>query len=106
MSFLRRLLGGESRGGSADGGEGDRPTESPDESAVKVADEAEADAERAHEREVAREEAERLDELQQRQLRFAAYSWKPAAQGGERRAGTDESTDADDPAGAAADDRA
>jgi hypothetical protein len=32
-----------------------------------------------------REEADRLDELQQRQLRFAEYSWRPAVQGGGRR---------------------
>ena len=31
-------------------------------------------------------EQERLDELQQRQLRYASYAWQPPDQGGERRA--------------------
>jgi hypothetical protein len=38
------------------------------------------------ERETMRLEAERLDELQQRQLRFADRAWTPPPQGGERRA--------------------
>jgi hypothetical protein len=90
VSFLRRLLGGGDPGGGSE-----RLAEPP-------AGPAEIeDAEREHERLVAREEAERLDELQQRQLRFASYAWKPAAQGGRRRAdetdadGTADETDAD-----------
>ena len=95
MSFLRRLLGGRSSAGPADGpadGQEVGPAEPPEErsgpppldaSAPAAAD---ADAERARERDLAREESERLDELQQRQLRFAAYAWKPADQGGARRA--------------------
>jgi hypothetical protein len=35
---------------------------------------------------VLRGEQERLDDLAQRQLRYAQYAWQPPAQGGERRA--------------------
>lgn len=73
MGFLRRLFGGES-----DAGEG----------APREAEAADLDAdERAHELEVLRDEQARLDELAQRQLRYADYAWQPPAQGGERRAG-------------------
>lgn len=69
MGFLRRLLGG------------DAPAETP------AFDAGEVDAEeRQHELEVLRSEQERLDELAQRQLRYADYAWQPPAQGGERRA--------------------
>jgi hypothetical protein len=44
-----------------------------------------------------REDARRLDELQQRQLRYADKAWTPPAQGGERRA--DDANDADAQAG-------
>jgi hypothetical protein len=71
MGFLKRLLGG---GGEA------APAPAP-------VDPAQADAdERAYELELARTEQDRLDELQQRQLRYADYAWEPPAQGGERRA--------------------
>lgn len=71
MGFLRRLLGG----GDSDA-KPDMPT-----------DPAELDAlERDHELEIARGEQERLDDLQQRQLRYAEYAWQPPTQGGERRA--------------------
>jgi hypothetical protein len=120
VSFLRRLLvgsdggsdGGSARGAGSrlddrsmrpDGAPGAAPRADasgealPDEPAALIADLAED--ERARERELAREEAERLDELQQRQLRFAAYAWKPADQGGDRRA---DDTDSDDsPSGSA-----
>lgn len=71
MRFLRRLLGNEA--------------------AREVSGTAEADAdtdedERLHELEVLQGEQERLDELAQRQLRYAQYAWQPPAQGGERRA--------------------
>lgn len=80
MGFLRRLLGG--REGS------DAPEVAP-------LDPAELDAsEREHELEVIRAEQERLDELTQRQLRYAHYAWQPPAQGGERRA-----DDTDEPSG-------
>ena len=79
MSFLRRLLGGE------------RPDPGPDDGETLVAGDDEPDLdpdaeEREHERTVLREEAQRLDELQQRQLRYADRAWTPPAQGGERRA--------------------
>lgn len=72
MEFLRRLLGGEATIG---------------EDAPKPFDAAEVDAdERAHEVDVLRAEQERLDDLAQRQIRYADYAWQPPAQGGERRA--------------------
>jgi hypothetical protein len=49
--------------------------------------------ERALSLDLARSENERLDDLAKRQLRYAAYSWTPPAQGGERRA---ENPDAED----------
>jgi hypothetical protein len=78
MGFLRRLLGGG--GGSGDASEaGGRPGGGP-------VDQATIDAEeRAHELELARFEQERTDDLVRRQQRFAAMSWTPPAQGGERR---------------------
>ena len=42
--------------------------------------------ERALSLDLARSENERLDDLAKRQLRYAAYSWTPPPQGGERRA--------------------
>jgi hypothetical protein len=72
VSFLRRLFGGE-----AD----DSPASGPPPTAAEIA----AD-EQAHELEMARAEAGRLDDLQQRQLRYADKAWTPPAQGGERRA--------------------
>jgi hypothetical protein len=78
MGFLRRWLGGTDRDPSVPDDEADAPG---------PADATELDAvERDHEREMARAEQERLDELQQRQLRYASYAWQPPAQGGERRA--------------------
>jgi hypothetical protein len=56
-----------------------RDTRSPD------AAELEAD-ERSHELEILRDEQARLDDLAQRQLRYARYAWQPPAQGGTRRA--------------------
>ena len=79
MEFLRRL----GRGG---GEERTKPSE------PVVVDQAELDrAEREHELEVLREDQARLDELAQRQLKYAQYAWTPPPQGGERRA-----DDADD----------
>ena len=52
-------------------------------------------AERAHDLELARSEQDRLDELSQRQLRYADYAWQPPKQGGERRADDEENTDRD-----------
>lgn len=71
MGFLRRLLGG---------GE---PSEPPAAQVEPAASDAE---ERQHELEMLQGEQERLDELAQRQLRYAEYAWQPPRQGGERRA--------------------
>ncbi len=94
MGFLRRLFGG-----------GDEAPEAPDvpEAGGQPAEAAERptgpddeldpdEAERQHEREVLRAEAERLDPLRQRQLRYADHAWTPPSQGGERRA-DDEAAD-------------
>jgi len=91
MGFLRRLLGGAREGGgagAADAGEVGPEAADAGEVGPGTADaELSVDeAERAHELELARQEAARLDELQQRQLRFADYSWTPPAQGGDKRA--------------------
>jgi hypothetical protein len=77
MGFLRRLVGGNPAGPDAEpgvpGGGGD---------AGATADEDEI----ARNRELVREEAERLnDELLQRQLRYADRSWIPPTQGGSQR---------------------
>ena len=72
MGFLRRLLGGEAQAGTPD---------------AAPFDAAQADAEeRQHELDILRSEQDRLDDLAQRQLRYADYAWQPPAQGGERRA--------------------
>ena len=83
--FIRRLL----RGGRPSD---DAPTPSKEAVAstdatgpVDVTDDVDA-AERAHELDLLREEQARLDELAQRQLKYARYSWEPPPQGGERRA--------------------
>lgn len=69
MSFLKRLLGTDAAAPRA------------------PIDAADVDAEeRQHELDVLRGEQERLDELAQRQLRYADYAWQPPPQGGERRA--------------------
>jgi hypothetical protein len=81
VSFLRRILGG---------------SENPAAPAPIASAEELADDERQHELEVMREETRRLDELQQRQLRYADRAWTPPAQGGEKRA-DDEGTEPDAP---------
>jgi hypothetical protein len=79
MAILGRLFGGSV----------------PEAAADAAADPAELEAlERDHELELLQGEQERLDELQQRQLRYERYAWQPPAQGGERRA-----EDEDKPAG-------
>jgi hypothetical protein len=85
MGFLKRLFGGGS--GSERSVSGD-----PAESAAVDALDADA-AERAYELEIARAEQDRLDDLKQRQLRYADYAWQPPAQGGERRADDGEAPD-------------
>lgn len=72
MGFLKRLLGGGERA--------DPPEPAPFDAAAAEAEE------REHELEILRAEQERLDELAQRQLRYAKYAWQPPAQGGARRA--------------------
>ena len=76
MGLLRRLLGGQ---------EAPKETPAPDPVAIEA-------EERARDLELLKEEQERIDELAQRQLRYADYAWEPPAQGGERRA---DDTDAD-----------
>jgi hypothetical protein len=74
MGFLRRLLGADPRpdtGSAAD----------PD-----PADPGDDADERAYELELLKGEQARLDDLAQRQLRYARYAWQPPAQGGDRRA--------------------
>jgi hypothetical protein len=80
VSLLRRLFGGANRDADAVPS-GPPPTQA----------EVEA-AELEHEREVMRAEAERLDDLRQRQLRYAEHAWTPPAQGGEKRADDEDST--------------
>ena len=77
MSFLRRILGG-----------GDRPADAaPTQAEVMAA----RDDEAARDRELLREEAQRLDDdLIQRQMRYANRAWTPPAQGGPRRADDEE----------------
>ena len=75
MGFLRRLFGGEASR--------DIPTAPGDE--PSNANDGDAD-ERAYELELLKGEQARLDDLAQRQLRYAKYAWQPPAQGGERRA--------------------
>jgi hypothetical protein len=84
MGFLRRIIGrGRGNDGddaaSADVGDGDG--EDGEHASVELNAE-----ERDHEMSVLRAEAERLDELAQRQLKYADHAWQPPAQGGERRA--------------------
>ena len=80
MEKLRRLFGGDAHPASAE--------TAPADSAAIAADE------RAYELDLLRGEQERLDELAQRQLRYAEYAWEPPRQGGERRA-----EDSDEPGG-------
>jgi hypothetical protein len=72
MDRIRRLFGGGGRPAN-----GDEPP--PDATAI-------AADEREYELDLLRSEQERLDELAQRQLRYADYAWEPPRQGGDRRA--------------------
>jgi len=71
MGFLRRLFGAERTG-----------PEPP----APVSDAGADPTEEAYQRDLLRAEHERLTDLQQRQLRYADYTWQPPDQGGERRA--------------------
>ena len=77
MGFLRRLVGGNVEPDAepdARGDDGRNEAATPDEDEI------------ARNRELVREEAERLDdELLQRQLRYADRSWLPPTQGGSQR---------------------
>jgi hypothetical protein len=89
MSFLRRLFGGDGPGTPAsetvDAGDAQRQTDADAEVDVEV--DADADtAERRRELDLLRDEQARLDDLAQRQLRYARYAWQPPTEGGERRA--------------------
>jgi hypothetical protein len=72
MDKLRRLFGG----GGSPANSGEPP---PDATAI-------AADEREYELDLLRSEQERLDDLAQRQLRYADYAWEPPRQGGDRRA--------------------
>jgi hypothetical protein len=91
MSFLRRLFGGDGPGTPAsetvDAGDAQRQTGADADAEVDAEVDADADtAERQRELDLLREEQARLDDLAQRQLRYARYAWQPPAEGGERRA--------------------
>ena len=89
MDFLRRL-----RGSAAPSGALTKPDTAEAETAADAADAGDAQAspvdedaqERDYELDLLRQEQDRLDDLQQRQLRYANYAWEPPAQGCERRA--------------------
>jgi hypothetical protein len=93
MSFLRRLLGG------SEGTETNGATGATAEKAEPPATTAELEeAERKYELDLAREEARRLSDLQQRQLKYSDRAWTPPRQGGERRADDeDEAAPAEEP---------
>jgi hypothetical protein len=78
MGFLRRIFGGRTTGD-------DETTTGVDDAGEVGPVELDAE-ERQHELDVLRAEAERIDELTQRQLKYAEYAWQPPDQGGERRA--------------------
>jgi hypothetical protein len=82
MGFLRRLLGGNDKPDDGDVAPERAPIDPADLDA----------AERERELELMRGEQARLDELTQRQLRYAKYAWEPPAQGGERRADDEDAT--------------
>ena len=79
MEFLRRILGG----GRDNDGDDMTPAGVDDGEHASVEPDAE---EREHELEVLRAEARRLDDLTQRQLKYANHAWQPPAEGSDRRA--------------------
>jgi hypothetical protein len=83
VSFLRRLFGSGDASATAEATTNATQEDAPagPESATSL-----EEAERLHELDLARTEAERLDELQQRQLRYARHAWTPPTQGGDQRA--------------------
>ena len=96
MKAFRRLLGGDREAGANGATEPTVAGAQPSRAPSQAADELTAyEAERQYELELAREEARRLDELQQRQLKYADRSWTPPRQGGERRADDEEAGSAE-----------
>jgi hypothetical protein len=88
MGFLRRLFGGrepEEGDGAAAGAAGAAAAE-PAGAAEPVTQQQLDEDERRYELDLARFEQARLDDLRQRQLRYADRSWTPEAQGGPERA--------------------
>ena len=84
MGFLRRIFGGGDSDDAASRSQ--EPSRSGSATPARL-DPRDADAaERAYELEIARAEQDRLDDLSQRQLRYADYAWQPPRQGGDRRA--------------------
>ena len=82
MSLLRKLFGG---------------ADTEPEPAEPPATPAELEeAERQYELDIAREEARRLSDLQQRQLKYADRAWTPPRQGGDRRADDEDATAAEE----------
>ena len=81
MGFIRRLLGG----GQPSDAESNPSTDAANATHAAGPEDVDA-AEREHELDVLREEQARLDDLAQRQLKYARYSWQPPPQGGDRRA--------------------
>ncbi len=78
MDFLRRLFGGREPDAGGD--------PSATEAAGNVTPQQLDEEERRYERDLARFEQARLDDLRQRQLRYADRAWTPEAQGGPERA--------------------
>jgi hypothetical protein len=91
MDALRRLFGGgtAARTGDAANGSGERDAEPASAEAIDA-------EERARELELLRAEQDRLDELVQRQQRYADRSWVPPPQGGSRRADDGETSAGED----------
>jgi hypothetical protein len=88
MSFLRRLLGGSES--DAEPARAETATAEPPATAAEL-----EEAERQYELDIAREEARRLSDLQQRQLKYADRAWTPPRQGGERRADDEDASPAE-----------
>ena len=83
MDLLRRLLGRDPARTTSGDDEASAASSSASGSSGSATGQ---DDEVVYERDLLREEAARLDELQQRQLRYAEYAWQPPPQGGPRRA--------------------
>jgi hypothetical protein len=91
VNLIRRLLTRTPAPGP--GRDATSPGATVPEASVPEATPAEIEAvERDRERDLLRGEAGRLDELRQRQLRYADYSWTPPVEGGDRRADDEDAT--------------